>query len=291
MIKIVPLIFAAVLALFAGAARADGIKIVAAENFYGGVARQIAGDGAVVRSILANPNQDPHEFTGNAGTARAVADADIVIYNGVGYDSWMEKLLGAGKKPARVVINVAALVGAKDGDNPHLWYDPRTMPALGAELAKALSKLNPAGAGDYQRKLDAFNASMKPVLAKIAAIRASARGVEVTATEPVFGTMAGALGFTMLNTAFQVKVMNDTEPSASEVGAFEKSLTSRRAKILFYNSQVSDPVTSRLQAIAKRSGVPVVGVTETQPPDQTDYAAWMLGELDAVQAALGQSEK
>ena len=266
--------------------RADPVKIVAAENFYGGVARQIAGDSASVTSILTNPNQDPHEFTSNAGTARAVADADVVIYSGIGYDSWMEKLLGVKGKTSRVVITVADLIGAKDGDNPHIWYSPKTMPALGEKLAEVLSQREPDHVVAFRKNLADFNASMKPELDKIAELRAVCADVEVTATEPVFGYMADALGFKMLNYDFQVKIMNDSEPGADETAAFEKSLTDKRAKILFYNSQVTDPTTSRVQAIARRAGVPVVGVTETQPPDEKNYVAWMLHQLDGVQAAL-----
>jgi len=268
-------------------ASADDLKIVAAENFYGGVAQQIAGSSATVTSILTNPNQDPHEFTTNADTAKSVADADIVIYSGISYDPWMDKLLGTPGKPNRVVITVADLINAKDGDNPHIWYDPRTMPALGAKLVEALSKIDSAQASAYQQRLDDFNASMKPELAKIAEIKTAAAGMEVTATEPVFGYMAGALGFKMLNYDFQIKIMNDAEPTASETAGFEKSLTSKTAKILFYNSQVTDPTTDRLQKVAKSSGIPIVGVTETQPPDQKSYVDWMLHELDGVQAALG----
>jgi zinc/manganese transport system substrate-binding protein len=266
--------------------RADPIKIVAAENFYGGVAQQIAGNRANVVSILTNPNQDPHEFTSNAGTARAVADADVVIYSGIGYDSWMEKLLGVPGKAARVVIDVADLIGAKDGDNPHIWYSPKTMPVLGEKLAEVLSQREPEQTLAFRKNLDAFNASMRPELDKIAEIRNVSAGVEVTATEPVFGYMADALGFKMLNNDFQIKIMNDSEPSADETAAFEKSLTDKQAKILFYNSQVTDPTTSRVQAIARQAGVPVVGVTETQPPDQKSYVAWMLHQLAGVQAAL-----
>ena len=275
------------LGLISPVAIAEPIKIVAAEIFYGGVAQQIAGNDATVKSILTNPNQDPHEFTTNAGTAKSVADADIVIASGIGYDSWMDKLFTTKGKPERVVIHVAELIGAKDGDNPHIWYDPKTMPAVGAKLVEVLSKINPAQAGAYQKRLDDFNASMKPVLDRIAAIRAASAGLEVTATEPVFGYMADALGFKMLNYDFQLKIMNDADPTADQTAAFEKSLTSKRARILFYNSQVTDPTTDRIQRIAKQSGVPVVGVTETQPPDQKSYAGWMMHELDGVQAALG----
>ncbi|HEY0256855.1 MAG TPA: zinc ABC transporter substrate-binding protein [Candidatus Methylacidiphilales bacterium] len=268
------------------AGRASDLKIVAAENFYGGVAQQIAGSGAMVKSILTNPNQDPHEFTTNAATAKAVADADVVIYSGISYDPWMDKVLAAGGKPGRVVIIVADLIGAKDGDNPHIWYEPRTMPALGAKLVEVLSKIDPAQAATYQKRLDDFNASMNGIVSTIAKIKALSGGTPVTATEPVFGYMADALGFKMLNYDFQVKIMNDAEPTADQTAAFEKSLTSKTAKILFYNSQVTDPTTDRLQKIARQAGIPIVGVTETQPLDQKSYVDWMSSELSAVESAL-----
>jgi len=260
--------------------KAATVNIVAAENFYGGVVQQIAGDSAQVMSILNNPNQDPHEFTTDAATAKAVADADIVIYSGIGYDDWMEKLLGAQGKTGRVVIKVADLIGAKDGDNPHIWYNPKTMPALAVKVSDLLKK--PDG-------LAAFQKSMEPLTAKIAAIKASKAGTPVTATEPVFGYMADALGFKMENNEFQVAVMNDTDPSFQQTADFEKSLTSKTVKILFYNSQVTDPTTERLQAVAKKHDVPVVGVTETQPPDAKSYVDWMLAELSEVEKALGNN--
>jgi zinc/manganese transport system substrate-binding protein len=276
--------------LFAGLlARAD-IKIVAAENFYGGVAKQIGGDSVDVTSILSNPNQDPHEFTTDAATAKAVADADIVIYSGLGYDDWMAKLLGTEGKPGRVVIRVADLIGAQNGDNPHIWYDPRTMPALADKLAQAISARTKA-VGPWLGNAQAFKDSMKPELDQIAALKAKYGGTTVTATEPVFGYMAGALGFKMLNYDFQVNVMNDTDPSADQTAAFEKSLTAKEAKLLFYNSQVTDPTTDRIKKIAQQSGVPIVGVTETQPLEWKSYPAWMRHELDAVEAGLAANSR
>ena len=257
------------------------MSIVAAENFYGGVAQEIAGNSAAVTSILSNPNQDPHEFTTDAATAMAVANADIVIYNGLGYDDWMNKLLGVqGSKAGRIVIRAADLIGAKAGDNPHIWYDPRTMPALAARLAEILKQPD---------NLAAFQKEMKSVTAKIAEVKSAHSGTVVTATEPVFGYMADALGFKMENYEFQLAVMNDTEVSFQQAADFEKSLHDKSMKILFYNSQVTDPVTQRMQEIAKKNGVAVIGVTETQPPDAKNYADWMLTELNQVATALETS--
>jgi len=114
------------------------------------------------------------------------------------------------------------------------------MPALVAKLVDYLSSVDPAHAATYQKRQADFNASMKPELDKIAAIKAASTGLEVTATEPVFGYMAQALGFKMLNYDFQIQIMNDAEPTADETAAFEESLKSKTAKILFYNSQVTD---------------------------------------------------
>jgi zinc/manganese transport system substrate-binding protein len=249
-------------------------------NFYGGIAHEIAGHSADVVSILSNPNQDPHEFQTDATTAKAVEQADIVIYSGIGYDDWMQKLLGLKGKPGRTVICVADLIGAKTGDNPHIWYEPRTMPALADKLGEILKQPGRAAT---------FDKSMGELTDEIGKIKSARAGTSVTATEPVFGYMAGALGFKMLNYSFQIAVMNDTEPSFKDTSGFEKSLTSGAAKILFYNSQVSDPVTQRMQSIAKSSNVPVVGVTETQPPGSRSYVAWMMSELKDVETAFAQA--
>ena len=257
--------------------RSQSVNIVAAENFYGGVAVQVAGTSAKVTSIMSNPNQDPHEFQTDAETAKAVANADIVIYSGIGYDNWMEKLIAAQSKSGRVVIKVSDLIGAKEGDNPHIWYDPRTMPALVAKLASVLN--NPDA-------VPRFSKAMRPLLEEITKLQPKTRGIKVTATEPVFGYMATALGFEMLNYGFQLAVMNDTDPSFRQTANFEKSLTTKNARILFCNSQVSNPVTQRMKDLAKNSGIPVVGVTETQPADAKTYVQWMLSQLVAVDAAL-----
>jgi len=257
--------------------RSQSVNIVAAENFYGGVAAQVAGTSAKVTSIMSNPNQDPHEFQTDAATAKAVANADIVIYSGIGYDTWMEKLIASQAKTGRIVIKVSDLIGAKEGDNPHIWYDPRTMPALVARLASVLNKPD---------AVPRFSKAMRPLFEEMAKLQPKAQGVKVTATEPVFGYMATALGFEMLNYGFQLAVMNDTDPSFRQTANFEKSLTTKNARILFCNSQVSNPVTQRMKDLAKNSGIPVVGVTETQPADAKTYVQWMLSQLADVDAAL-----
>lgn len=267
------------------AASAQPIAVIAAENFYGDVAEQVGGSDVKVTSILTNPDQDPHLFEASASTARDLATARIVIYNGADYDPWMAKLLSASRPPGRVTIEVAKLVGKKPGDNPHLWYDAVTMPAFAKALATELAKLDPGHRGDYEARRDEFIASLKPVNDKIAALRRQYGGATITATEPVAGYLVEAIHLKMRNQRFQLAIMNDTEPSASEIAAFQKDLRTRAVKVLLYNSQTSEALTEKMRTIAKESGVPVIGVTETEPVGQK-YQAWMLSELAALETGL-----
>jgi zinc/manganese transport system substrate-binding protein len=261
------------------------IAIVAAENMYGDIARQIGGNLVTVTSILNNPNQDPHLFTTSPSVAIELAGAAIVIVNGADYDPWMAGLLAAQPEPNRVVITIADLLGRKPGDNPHLWYDPAAIPDLVTRLLKTLTQIDPSHAAIYAQNAQTLLASLAPIHARIAALRAKFAGTPVTATEPVFGLMASALGLVMRNMPFQIAVMNGTEPAPSDVAAFENDLRTQQVKILFYNSQVTDDLTANLLAIAGQSGIPIVGVTETEPAGK-NYQAWMTYGLDAVEKAL-----
>ncbi|HVT53051.1 MAG TPA: metal ABC transporter solute-binding protein [Dongiaceae bacterium] len=264
------------------------MNLLAAENFYADVAGQVGGPNVKVSSILSNPDQDPHQFEVSPSTARAVSGARLVVYNGIDYDPWMEKLLAASPSSDRKTIVAADLVGRKSGDNPHLWYDPATMTTVAEAIAAELARVDPDHKADYDTRLQAFTASIQPIQDKIAALRQKYQGAMVTATEPVFGYMAKAIGLNMRNQRFQMAVMNDTEPSASDVGEFENDLKNRQVRVLFYNSQTTDDLTKRLLDLANASHVPVVGVSETEPAGKT-YQQWMMSQLDALEKALAQN--
>ncbi len=271
-------------ALFVAPARAQ-LSIVAAENFYGDVARQIGGAHVNVVSILSNPDQDPHLFEASPSVARNLSAAALVVINGLDYDPWAAKLLAAARSAKRRVIVVGELAGKRPGDNPHIWYDPAVMLALADALATALGASDRAHAADYAANLAAFQRSVATVTARIAAMRTRLAGLPATATEPVFGAMFDALGITVRNQAFQLAVMNNTEPSASDIVAFEHDLRTRQVRLLVYNSQATDAVAARMVRLARASQVPVVAVTETEPAGK-QYQAWMLGELDALDQAV-----
>ena len=261
------------------------IALVSAENFYGNVAQQIGGDRVSVVSILSNPDQDPHLFETTPSIVREIAAAQIVIYNGADYDPWMPRLLKVTPKAARSVIVTADLMHKKTGDNPHLWYDPATMPVVASALAAAFSAADPAHKDEYAARLETFLASLDPLNGKITAIRSKYAGAPAAATEPVFAYMAAALHLTMLNPGFQLAIMNNTEPSAGDLAAFERDLKMHKVRVVFYNKQASDQLVRHLVDLARTANIPVVGVTETAPAGLS-YQDWMLTQLSDTEAAL-----
>ena len=286
------LLFLAALSLGAlsAPAFADPVKVVAAENFYGDVASQIGGANVAVTSILTNPDEDPHLFEASTETARALADAKVTISNGVDYDPWMGKLLKANASPGRKEILVGQLVGRKTGDNPHLWYDPASMRAAAKAIAMDLDAVDPGHKADYDKGEAAFVASLKPLDAKIVEMKKKFAGQPVTMSEPVFGYQANLIGLKVHNEKFALAIMNNAEPTASEVAGFENDLKNHLVKAMLFNAQASEPAVQRLVDLAKGNSIPVVGVSETEPPGMT-YQAWMLSQLDALDKALSTEAK
>ncbi|NHN88410.1 metal ABC transporter solute-binding protein, Zn/Mn family [Acetobacter conturbans] len=250
-------------------------RIVAAENVWGDIAAQIGGTDVVVESILSAPDIDPHLFEPVPTTARDVANSDLVILNGAGFDPWMSRLSGV-----RPAIRVADIAGWHDGDNPHLWFDPVVVGKVGEAVAHALR--------DDPRNtpvLRAFEQTVTQLEDRIAALRKQVAGMKISATEPLLGRLTDSLGLVTENTAFQLAVMNDVEPGPAEVARFENDLRNGTLRLLIYNKQTVTPSASRLLEVAKEAGVPSIAVTETLPPGM-HWQGWMSTILDELEAAL-----
>ena len=263
------------------------IRIVAAENEYGDVAAQIGGQYVDVQSIMNNPNTDPHTYEVSASVAQSVAAASIVIQNGRGYDSFMntvESAVGGGRK----VIDVEKLPGVPtDKQNPHLWYDPGTMPAVVQAVVADLSALQPAHADYFSANATRFSASLQPWRSALEAFSADHPGTAVATTEPVADYMLQAAGITNLTPfSFQADIMNGVDPSPQAVSVEDELITGHHVKALVYNHQVTDAVTQSFVALARRAGVPVVGVYETMPTPGYDYQSWMVDEVQALDRAV-----
>jgi zinc/manganese transport system substrate-binding protein len=271
-------------------AAAGVIVAVGAENEYANVISQVGGKYVQASAIMSNPNTDPHTFEASASVARTVSEAQLVVQNGVGYDTFMNTIENAAPNPARKVIVVQNLLGLPTGTpNPHLWYKPSTMPAVANAIAADLAAIQPAHASYFKANAARFIASLTAWNNAIAAFRAKYPNTPVATTEPVADYMLQAAGADNLTPfAFQADIMNGTDPSAQDV-AIERSLfTQHKVKVFLYNQQVTDTLTESFITLAHQNNVPVVGVYETMPVPGFDYQSWMLTEVqDLTKAVAG----
>ncbi len=272
----------------ADAAHGGAIVAVGAENEYANVISQIGGKYTRVTAILSNPSTDPHTFESSPSVARSVSSAQLVVQNGVGYDSFMNKIEAATPDSGRAVIDVQKLLGLPDSTpNPHLWYSPTTMPAVARAVAARLSALRPAHKAYFASRLAAFMTSLKPWAEAIAQFRAGYPGTAVAVTEPVANYMLQAAGV-RIRTPFtlQADLMNGVDPSPQAIAEQDSLLKDHKVKVLIYNQQVTDTLTQSFLKTAAQYGIPVVGVYETMPVPGYTYQSWMLAEVRALQKAV-----
>ena len=264
------------------------INAIGAENEYADVLSQIGGRYVHVSSILNNPNTDPHTFEASPQVAAEVSAAQLIVQNGVGYDTFMNKIESASPDPKRKVIVVQDLLGLPDDTpNPHLWYSPKTMPAAARAMAADLSALLPAHKAFFQASLKKFDASLVPWLDAIAAFKAKYPNTPVATTEPVADYMLQAAGTDNLTPfTFQADIMNGVDPSPEDIALENGFFTQHKVKVFCYNQQVVDSLTTSIRETALKAGVPVVGVYETMPTPGYDYQSWMLAEVNALQKAV-----
>lgn len=264
-----------------------GLQIVAAENFWGSLISQLAGPHAQVMSIVTDPNADPHEYSSSVATARAVATADYVIVNGAGYDTWCDKLLGAGGNPKRKVLDVADLLGQKAGGNPHFWYSPDYVNQVAAQMEQDLISTDPKNADDYRRQYETIQASLAQYQNRIQAIRQQFKGKKVAATEDIFLYLGDAAGLDVISPpAFMQAVAEGIDPPVQSVIEFQNQIKKKEPAVLVYNEQTVTPLTESIKKMAAQAGIPIVGITETIEPPDASFENWMDAEVAAIQKAL-----
>lgn len=262
------------------------IKLVAAENFYGEAAKAVGGDYVEVTSILNSPDADPHDFEPTPEASKAVHDAKVVIYNGIGYDEWMKKLIDAsGDAKNKNVIAVGSdIMGKKEGDNEHVWYNPDTMPKYADKLAERLGKLDPEHKDAYQKQADAYKTTLKPFTDLAKELKQTA-SVPIAVSEPVFDYMADALKLTITDKKFSLAAEESTDPAPADIAQLQNDIKNKKIKMFVNNIQASSPTVKNIADLAKSNGIPVIEVTETLPAGK-NYVQWMVDILNQIKTAL-----
>lgn len=265
------------------------ITVVAGENEYADVVQQIGGDRVDVSAIMSDPNTDPHTFEASASVAKEIAGAQLIVQNGLGYDDFMTDLEKASPDANRSVIVAQDVLGLPDStENPHLWYDPKTMPAVASAVADKLSELDPASADTFHANLATFTASLSDWTDALASFAKDHPKTPVAVTEPVADDMLQAADADIKTPwNLQAAIMNDTDPSAQDTATQDALFTGKQVEVFLYNQQVTDDTTDKYLQLAKDNGIPVVGVYETMPSN-FHYQDWMLAEVKALETAVTQ---
>ena len=269
-------------------ARRGTIAAVGAENEYANVISQIGGKYVTVKAIESNPNTDPHSFEASPSVAEEVSAAQLVVQNGVGYDTYMNKIESASPSSSRKVIDVQTLLGLPDSTpNPHLWYKPATMPAVARALVSDLSAIQPRHASYFRANEQRFDTSLEPWYRAIAQFKSRYPDTPVATTEPVGDYMLQAAGTSNLTPfPLQADIMNGVDLAPQAVTLQNNLFAGHRVQVFVYNEQVTDSLTESFLQQAERYGVPVVGVYETMPTPGFDYQTWMLAEVRALERAV-----
>jgi zinc/manganese transport system substrate-binding protein len=264
------------------------INVVAAENFWGSIATQLAGSHATVRSIITNPQTDPHAYEPTASDARAVAGAVMVIENGAGYDPWAQKLIDANPSSSRAVLNVGNLNGVAEGGNPHMWYSPTLVRKVIDAITAQLQQLDSADSSYFATQHDTYVSNgLKQYDDLRAEIKQKYSGTPVGATESIFAYLADDLGLNLISPPGFLKAISEgTDPTAADKATMDSQIANKQIKVLVFNSQNSTPDVQALVDRARAKGISVTSVTETLDPPNLTFQDWQSKQLQALRDAL-----
>jgi zinc/manganese transport system substrate-binding protein len=264
------------------------IRVVAAENFWGSIATQLAGGRASVQSIIVSPNADPHTYEPSAQDARTMLSANMAIVNGLGYDNWSSQLLQASPQPGRVLLNVGDVLGLKSGANQHRWYYPADVYAVIDRITADYQRLDPANAAFFAAQKQSFETrGLARYNALRREIRAKYAGVPVGYSESIFEGLGQDLRLKLLTPySFVTAIAEGTDVTAQDKQTVDAQAREGRIKVWIFNSQNVTPDVQRVNQIARERQIPVATVTETLSPATDSFQQWQVAELEGLMRAL-----
>lgn len=254
------------------------INIVTSTNIYADIASQIVGKYGKATALIANGNTDPHDFEPTTASAKVVAQADIVVANGMGYDSWMGNLASSNhKKEVKVGED---LMGLSSSANPHIWYNLTMPKKYVAYLVKKLSKLDKKHASYYQANAKAYLKQIAKI-EKVADQTNGKKSKPVFVSEPVFDYALERTGFTIGDKNFEEATEKETDPSAAMIAKMNKAIEKKQIAFFVNNTQSSSDTVKTFIKKAKAKNIPIIEVRETMP-NKVSYAKWMLSNYQKL---------
>lgn len=271
-----------------GASGGAVLQVVAAENVWGSIAAQLGGSRVHVTNIISNPVVDPRRYRPTAADERAVAGADLLIVNQVGYDSWADRLAAEAPRPGRIELGVGALVGVAPGDNPRRWYDPCDVGEVIGAITADYQRLDPARSGYFGRLQQSYQSTgLAEYHTLIRQIRDRYAGTPVGASESVADPLAMALDLDLVTPgSFLNDVTAGQTPPADQQTLIDREISAHRIRVYILNSQHATPFVTAQVAAAESAGVPVAAITGTLSPPSATFQAWQVAQLRTLESAL-----
>jgi zinc/manganese transport system substrate-binding protein len=271
----------------AGESSADGkIAVVTSTNVWGNVAQAVGGDAVAVTALINDEGGDPHAYQDKPKDATRLAAAKLTVYNGGGYDDFFVKLADAAGGQAKRIVAVDL---AGKGPNEHVWYDFATVHKVADTIAEELGAVAPDRRDTFAANARAFDAKLDELAGKAAKIGIDHPGATVVCTEPVPQYLLETAGLANATPdEFSEAIEEETDPPAAAVAEINKLVSTKEVAAVINNAQTETAVTNALKALANKTGVPVVDVTETLPEGVTSYVDWMTSQIDALAGALAK---
>lgn len=265
--------------------------VVAGENFWGSIAAQLAGDRAQVKSIIVNPSTDPHAYAPTASDGILLAESQMAIVNGIGYDRWADQALAASPRRGRVVLRIGDLLGLGNGDNPHQWYSPSSVLAVSDRITADYRRLDPTDAAYFDAQEHRFKTQG---LARYDQLRQEIRGrfagVPVGYSESIFAPLGQDLRLKLLTPySFTKAIAEGTDVAARDKQTVDAQAQDRQIKVWIYNSQNVTPDVQRVTSIVRARRIPIATVTETLAPPSDSFEQWQSAQMQRLLAALHQA--
>lgn len=259
-----------------------------AENFWGSIVAQLAGPDATVDSLITNPNTDPHDYEPTPSDARKIASARYVVENGIGYDTWVAKILDANPAQGRRVLDIGKLLDVPVGGNPHQWYSPTSVERVITRVTEDLGRLDPRHRAAFERRrADYEGTGLHTYNALLAQIRQRYEGTPIGASESIVTPLATALGLRLMTPESYLDAISEgSDPTAADKTTADTQITTNQIKVFVYNRQNATPDVQRLVDAARAHGIPVTTVSETLEPVSATFQAWQVGQLQALARAL-----
>jgi zinc/manganese transport system substrate-binding protein len=273
----------------AGSARAQAATVVASTDVWGSVASAVTGRHVAVKSILTGSDTDPHSYAASPSDAAALTDAALVVYNGGGYDPWVDQVLTG--HPGIKSVDAYSFVPAGGGEPPneHVFYDLGVAKSVASSIAARMAVIDPANAADYRANAAAFGRAADAIEVSEHAIAGAYPDAGVIATEPDVDYLLAASGLVNRTpAAFAAASENETDPSPADMAKVLDMIKRRQVSALLINPQTSSSAVNGLEDAARRAGLPVTEVRETLP-DGTDYLTWQRNTVNQLLAALRSS--